>query len=121
LRFLLDENVPRRLKILLENRGYNVAVVFPGESNSSILMKCLKERRILITMDRDFIFHIPKHMECVKRIVILAPSRKWLDAVAFVLKSLDLIKEAFKITNLIVIKHRSITIMIPQGFVIEFE
>jgi len=42
LRFLLYENVPRRLKILLENRGYDVAVVPPGESNSSILTKCLK-------------------------------------------------------------------------------
>lgn len=41
--------------------------------------------------------------------------------VAFVVKSLNLIKEAFRIANLIVIKHRSITIMIPQGFLIEFE
>lgn len=121
MRFLLDENVPRRLALALKRLGHDVAFVSPGESNSAILERCLGEQRILVTMDRDFTFHVPKSARRAKRIVILAPSSEWLSAISFLLERLDAVEEALKLTNLVVIRHKTIRAEIPEGLVPEFE
>lgn len=121
MRFLIDENVPRRFALALRELGHDVALVSPGESNSAVLERCLKGQRILVTMDRDFIFHVPKDARRAKRIVIIAPSGEWLSAVSFLLKKLSVIERALELTNLVVIRHKTMRVEIPEGMVLEFE
>lgn len=59
MRFKIDENAPFSVKNLLESRGSHQAdsVYHQGKTgiaDQDILNLCLKEKRILITLDTDF-------------------------------------------------------------------
>ena len=59
MKFKLDENVPWVLKHLIESRGdHQVDSVYhekiSGISDFDLLVHCLKEKGILITLDQDF-------------------------------------------------------------------
>ena len=57
MKFLLDENVERRLAPFLQELGHDVTVVgvdYPSSlSDHEVLVIAYKERRILITNDRS--------------------------------------------------------------------
>ncbi len=66
LRFKLDENVPRDAQALLRDAGHDVQTVIEerleGRSDVDVLDACLREARILVTLDLDFTdirFHPP--------------------------------------------------------------
>jgi predicted nuclease of predicted toxin-antitoxin system len=57
VRFLLDVNVGRTVKEFLENEGYDVswmAEIDPRMDDTSILSLAVAEKRVLITVDKDF-------------------------------------------------------------------
>lgn len=54
IRFLLDENVPRYAVTLLRRAGVDVSVVRSGLDEESVMAQAAAERRILVTLDRDF-------------------------------------------------------------------
>lgn len=57
-RFKVDENLPRGAQVLLVNAGHDAHSVndesLGGSSDSRILDVCLREDRILVTLDLDF-------------------------------------------------------------------
>jgi predicted nuclease of predicted toxin-antitoxin system len=58
LRFKLDENIPRNAETLLRDAGHNVQTVIEerlgGRPDIDVLDACLREARILVTLDLDF-------------------------------------------------------------------
>ena len=57
LTFLADENFPRDAINALNIKGYKIAWIgkdAPGSSDEDVLERAMKEKRILITFDKDF-------------------------------------------------------------------
>ncbi len=57
MRFLADENVEREVVRLLRKRGHDVAYVSEGGASApdeEVLERARRERRILLTNDKDF-------------------------------------------------------------------
>ncbi|MCX7623947.1 MAG: DUF5615 family PIN-like protein [Thermomicrobium sp.] len=57
MRFLVDENVPRSVEQELRQRGRDVLAVravHPGAPDRAVLASARRERRILVTLDKDF-------------------------------------------------------------------
>ena len=58
LRFKLDENIPRNAEALLKDAGHDVQTVIGerlgGQPDTNVLGACLRETRILVTLDLDF-------------------------------------------------------------------
>ena len=68
VKLLLDENIDSRVTKLLRSRGYDassIAELKPGLKDAEVLKLARKEKRILITHDRDFgrlvFLHSKKH------------------------------------------------------------
>jgi predicted nuclease of predicted toxin-antitoxin system len=57
-RFKIDENLPREVQAVLVRSGHDAHSVHDerlgGCADDSILQACVKERRILVTLDLDF-------------------------------------------------------------------
>ena len=56
-RILADENIPRTAIQILRGRGYDVVSVWeisPGMSDEQIVQLAIRERRVIITFDKDF-------------------------------------------------------------------
>ncbi|MCL4686406.1 DUF5615 family PIN-like protein [Myxococcota bacterium] len=54
IRLLMDENVLRHSVTLLRRAGVDVSVVRSGVDDESVMAQAAAERRILVTLDRDF-------------------------------------------------------------------
>lgn len=54
IKFLLDENVPRGVKVFLSTKGYNVVFVPKGLKNGAVIHFSKEDKRVLITQDTDF-------------------------------------------------------------------
>lgn len=54
MRWLIDENVRRDIAIFLKDRGDNVAFVESGITDGEVLRSAKRQRRILLTCDKDF-------------------------------------------------------------------
>lgn len=57
MRFLADENFPRAAVEALAATGHDVvsiAAVHPGASDAEVLIRAVREQRILLTFDKDF-------------------------------------------------------------------
>ncbi len=87
MKFKLDENIPFSLKKHLESSGdHQLESVFHEKKTAiddhSLLKLCLKEHRILITLDKDFnnpILHPP---DSFYEIIILRPTTQGKKAVS---------------------------------------
>ena len=55
LKFLLDENVDVRLASFLKKRGFSVLLSSKGFTNGAIVSLAVKESRVLLTNDKDFV------------------------------------------------------------------
>lgn len=54
---LADENIPLQSVHLIRNNGYNIISIMensPGITDNEVLMRANKEKRILLTFDRDY-------------------------------------------------------------------
>lgn len=54
LKVLADENLSGAVVASLQKRGFNVAIVIPGASDSFIAEQAKQEERVIITHDSDF-------------------------------------------------------------------
>jgi predicted nuclease of predicted toxin-antitoxin system len=55
--FLANENIPLKSILLLRQEGLDIAAViedFPGAKDLAVLERAAKEKRILLTFDRDY-------------------------------------------------------------------
>jgi len=56
-RLLADENIPRTVIVTLRGKGYDTVSVYelrPGMRDEDVVELAVKERRIIITFDKDF-------------------------------------------------------------------
>lgn len=75
MKFLADEDFPKPLVTKIRNLGYSVKTIqqknLHGSSDETVISMALKEKRIILTFDKDFlqkhitnlqvvIFHFPK-------------------------------------------------------------
>lgn len=76
--FLLDENVDIRVGKFLEQEGHDVAFVPKGIRNGEVLALAVKEHRILVTHDTDFLdaFIIHKNLSLVIVVMRIHPPTK---------------------------------------------
>lgn len=58
-RFLLDENVPKRLAGFLKRKGFDAVLAPKGVVNGKLAELSKSERRVLITNDSDFTDPVP--------------------------------------------------------------
>ncbi len=84
--FKLDENVPFILKKIIEHSGdHHVDSIFHqnlmGIEDKKLFEHCIKENRILITLDQDFINPILYPTDKIKGIIILRPKTQGKNAV----------------------------------------
>lgn len=64
MRFLANENFPLKSVAFLRKAGYEVASITedsPGIKDQQVLQRAVKERRIILTFDRDYGELIYKH------------------------------------------------------------
>jgi len=58
MRFKIDENLPTEFVELLTSAGYEATTVaaqqLRGEADSAVIEACVRDRRILVTLDLDF-------------------------------------------------------------------
>lgn len=59
LKFLLDENVKRKLYQFLKSNAFDVKLAPGGSTDAGIARISKKEKRILVTNDEDFIYYSP--------------------------------------------------------------
>lgn len=56
-KFLLDENIGKQVAGILREKGFSIVSVLedaPGSTDQEVLERAVREKRILITLDRDF-------------------------------------------------------------------
>ena len=58
MRFKLDENMPMKAQVWLQEHGHDADSVFDenlgGANDSAVAMACQTEQRVLVTLDLDF-------------------------------------------------------------------
>ena len=54
MRFLIDEDVPRKLLTTLLRAGHDAVRVEPSTPDAVIALRARQETRILVTLDKDF-------------------------------------------------------------------
>ena len=68
MRFLLDEDVPRKLLTTLLRAGHDAIRVEPSTPDAAIADRARREGRILVTLDKDFTntaLYAPAHVTIV--------------------------------------------------------
>lgn len=76
MRLLADENIPDELVDLLRDKGYDVATVPPKSKDADIALIAKRERRILLTQDKDFaniIWYPPETLHGIIRLKFHPP------------------------------------------------
>ena len=64
-KFLLDENVHRKLQHFLIEQGYDVSAVPKGAKNGMLAAKSKTEKRIFVTNDSDFSVYPKESIFCI--------------------------------------------------------
>ena len=89
-KLLLDENVGRRVILALRKSGFDVASILeeaPGSTDTVVLKKARKERRILVTLDRDFGALVFRDSEAHIGVLHLRLQKESAENILFVLES----------------------------------
>ena len=82
-KFLLDENISRAVKRLLESKGYSAEYAQKGIVNGKLASLSKESRSVLVSRDSDFLnrsMFPPKDFSGIIVFVIHPPSRKKLVA-----------------------------------------
>ena len=70
--FLADENIKAKLVRYFSQKGCDICFAKKGLKNSSLLSLAKKEKRVLLTHDRDFLNEFMYHPEEYEGILVLA-------------------------------------------------
>ncbi|MBE3137763.1 MAG: DUF5615 family PIN-like protein [Thermoplasmata archaeon] len=104
-KFLLDENVHRKLEHFLTSKGYDVCIVKKGAKNGILASKSKTENRIFVTNDSDFSAYPKESIFCV--IWLRIPQYKPEALIASFSKLLISIKKKDLAGTLVVLKEGS--------------
>lgn len=85
-KFILDENVHRKLERFLLSKNYDVCIIPKGAKNGVLAAKSKTEKRIFVTNDSDFTTYSKESIFCVN----------WLRIPQFKPESLSLFFEDVK-------------------------
>ena len=64
-KFLLDENVHKKLERFLRSKNYDVSTIPKGAKNGVLAAKSKTEKRIFVTNDSDFTTYSKESIFCV--------------------------------------------------------
>ncbi len=111
-RFLADENIPRTVIVTLKERGYDVVSVWelsPGMTDEEVVELAIKERRIIITFDKDFGRIALSNPGITGVILLRIPPLDPLYIAERILSTLERIKDAYN--KLIIIRKKTVKIV----------
>lgn len=106
-KLLLDENIGKRVVLALRKSGFDVASILedmPGSTDVLVLKKARKEKRILVTLDRDFGALVFRDSESHVGVLYLRLQTESAENILFVLRSVlqeygDKLKKKFAIAS----------------------
>ncbi len=111
-RLLADENIPRTVIVTLREKGYDVVSVWelsPGMSDEEVVELAIKERRIIITFDKDFGRIALLNPSITGVILLRIPPLNPLYIAERILSSLERIENIYN--RLIIIRKKTIKIV----------
>ncbi|MDO8594735.1 MAG: DUF5615 family PIN-like protein [bacterium] len=91
LRLLLDENIGKRVVAALRERGYDATSVLedaPGSTDTDVLRRARKEKRLLVTLDKDFGALIFRDSESYVGVLFLRLQNEKPENMIFVLQNI---------------------------------
>ena len=69
MKFLADEDFPKLLVTKIQKLGYSVKTIqqknLQGSSDETVVNTALKEKRIVLTLDKDFLKDKPKTLQVI--------------------------------------------------------
>lgn len=69
MKFLADEDFPKPLVIKIQKLGFSVKTIqqkkLQGSSDETVANLAFKEKRIILTLDKDFLKNQPKRLQVV--------------------------------------------------------
>lgn len=69
MKFLADEDFPKPLVVKIRNLGHLVKTIqqknLQGSSDETVANLALKEKRVILTFDKDFLKNQPKNLQAV--------------------------------------------------------
>lgn len=90
LKLLLDENIGKQVATALRWSGYDIASIFedaPGSTDEDVLKRARKEKRIVVTLDRDFGTLVFRDSESHVGVLFLRLQKESVEDIIFVLDS----------------------------------
>ncbi len=115
MRLLVDAQLPRRLAYWLSERGHDVrhTLDLPAgnrTSDAEINEISVREQRIVVTKDADFVNSFVIHGEPYKLLLISTGNITNRELEAILLKNITLIVEAFAQHDFVELSHNTLTI-----------
>lgn len=98
MKFLADEDFPKPLVVKIRNLGFSVKTIqqenLQGSSDETVASIAIKEKRILLTFDTDFLENQPKVLQAVVFSFPKTPTSEILPLIEVFLRNLpkDLLK-----------------------------
>ena len=74
MRLLANENIPEQVIAALRKAGHDIVwirLLCPGATDSEVIIRALKERRIILTFDKDFGELAFRHRRVAPGIILL--------------------------------------------------
>ena len=87
---MLDENIGKRIATVLRESGYDATSISedaPGSTDIDVLRRTRKEKRVLITLDKDFGALIFRDSESDVGVLFLRLQKESVENIVFVLKN----------------------------------
>ncbi len=116
MKFLADEDFPKTLVIQIRNFGFSVKTIqqknLQGSSDQTVASVAIKEKRILLTLDKDFLKNQPKNLQAVIFSFSRIPTSEIIPLVEVFLKNLK--KELIKSRLLKFSKYGFESISLPK-------
>lgn len=114
MKFLIDAQLPRRLKYRLEERGFDAVhtldLPLKNKTPDSMLEEIsISEERILITKDEDFVNSFTIHKRPYKLLLLSTGNITNADLEQLLLQNLNAIVQAFRQFSFIEIDRDNIT------------
>lgn len=96
MRFLADEDFPKPLVVKIQQLGFFVKTIqqknLQGSSDETVANLALKEKRIILTLDKDFLKNQPKSLQVVIFHFPKTPTSEVIPLIESFLKNIKQIK-----------------------------
>lgn len=93
MKFLADEDFPKPLVTKIRNFGYSIKTIqqknLQGSSDKTVSEIAIREKRIVLTFDKDFLENQPKNLQAVIFRFPKVPTSELIPLIAVFLKNLS--------------------------------